>query len=115
MDDVLGLFGDPKRGGAEDISDLREGKRTMLVIDALRNCSFEDSRLILEGLGNPKLTLKDASRIRDIISASGAVERSRGLASRLTNDGTGSLDGAGLDPDVCRALRGIADDMLNRI
>ena len=35
-DDVLGLFGDPGRTGKDRDDDLREGKRTLLVLRALR-------------------------------------------------------------------------------
>ena len=34
-DDVLGLFGDPAETGKSALSDLREGKRTVLVLTAL--------------------------------------------------------------------------------
>ncbi|MCU0798452.1 MAG: polyprenyl synthetase family protein [Candidatus Thermoplasmatota archaeon] len=115
IDDIIGLFGDPKKGGASDISDIREGKRTLLVIDALKKVSEADASMVLNGLGDPDLTLADAARIREIVVASGAVERSRALASELTERGDSSLDGSGLDPTVCEALRVLADEMLGRV
>jgi len=113
-DDIMGLFGDPKKGGVKDISDLREGKRTLLIVDALKRVSEADASTLLNGLGDPKLKLEDAARIRDIVAASGAVERSRALASELTERGRSSLNGAGLDPAICEALRELADEMLGR-
>lgn len=113
-DDIMGLTGDPKKGGVSDISDIREGKRTLLVVDSLKKVSEEDRLVLLKGLGDPALTLSDAKRIRDMIAATGAVERSRALASELTERGKSSLDGGGLDPTVCDALRELADEMLGR-
>jgi len=113
-DDIIGLFGDPKKGGVKDISDLREGKRTLLIVDALKKVSEADASTLLNGLGDPRLKLEDAARIRDIVAASGAVERSRELASELTERGRSSLNGAGLDPAICEALRELADEMLGR-
>lgn len=113
-DDIMGLSGDPKKGGDTDISDIREGKRTLLVVDSLKKVSGQDASFLLKGLGDPALTLSDANKIRDIIAATGAVERSRALASELTERGKSSLVGADLDPAVCDALRELADEMLGR-
>jgi isopentenyl-diphosphate delta-isomerase type 1 len=96
-DDVLGLFGDPASTGKACTDDLREGKRTLLVLRALRLTTGADHRFLRRSLGNPDLDLADAHRCRDIVAASGArasvearieAERSRALAAIATLDPT---------------------------
>ncbi|MFD0330942.1 polyprenyl synthetase family protein [Streptacidiphilus monticola] len=52
-DDLLGVFGDPARTGKPSGDDLREGKRTLLVAEALAHATPADARLIDDLLGSP--------------------------------------------------------------
>ena len=114
VDDIIGLLGDPKRGGPSDISDIREGKRTLLIVDAIARVAPKDAELMLSCLGDPALTMERAERVREIVVASGAVERSRNLALELTEKGKAALSGDGLDKEICGALIDLADEMLKR-
>jgi geranylgeranyl diphosphate synthase type I len=71
-DDVLGLFGDPAATGKDPADDLREGKRTLLVLRALRLTDGRDHRVLLRALGDPDLDAAGARRCRAIVTASGA-------------------------------------------
>ncbi|HEX5365185.1 MAG TPA: polyprenyl synthetase family protein, partial [Acidimicrobiales bacterium] len=71
-DDVLGLFGDPDETGKSCVDDLREGKRTLLVVRALRLAPERDRRVLVASLGDPELDEADADRCRRIVAASGA-------------------------------------------
>jgi isopentenyl-diphosphate delta-isomerase type 1 len=72
-DDVLGLFGDPAATGKDPGDDLREGKRTLLVLRALRLTDGRDRRVLREALGDADLDAAGARRCRDIVTASGAL------------------------------------------
>jgi geranylgeranyl diphosphate synthase, type I len=73
-DDILGLFGDPVAMGKGATSDLREGKRTILVLRALE-LAGRPERAALEGmLGNPDVSDDEAERARSIVADSGALE-----------------------------------------
>ncbi len=72
-DDVLGLFGDPGRTGKDRDGDLREGKRTLLVLRALRLAGPAARRFLEAALGDPALTTGDAERCREIVAACGAL------------------------------------------
>ena len=89
-DDVLGLFGDPAATGKACTDDLREGKRTLLVLRALRLTTGVDHLFLRRSLGNPDLDVVDARRCRDIVATSGArasiearieAERARAVAA----------------------------------
>ena len=71
-DDVLGLFGDPAATGKDPDDDLREGKRTLLVLRALRLTDGRDHRVLRRALGDAHLDAADARRCRRIVTASGA-------------------------------------------
>jgi isopentenyl-diphosphate delta-isomerase type 1 len=71
-DDVLGLFGDPAATGKDPADDLREGKRTLLVLRALRLTAGRNHRFLRRALGDADLDADGARRCRDIVSASGA-------------------------------------------
>jgi geranylgeranyl diphosphate synthase, type I len=73
-DDILGLFGDPVTMGKGATTDLREGKRTILILRALEQARASD-RAVLEGmLGDPHVSDAEAEQARTIITASGALE-----------------------------------------
>ena len=71
-DDILGLFGDSRQTGKSTIDDLREGKRTLLVITALDLTSGASRRLLEASLGAADLDDRDAARCRTIIEECGA-------------------------------------------
>jgi isopentenyl-diphosphate delta-isomerase type 1 len=72
-DDVLGLFGDPEVTGKSRLDDLREGKRTVLVLRALDLASGDDRRVLAGALGDPDLDEATAARCRRIVARSGAL------------------------------------------
>lgn len=71
-DDLLGLFGDEAATGKSAWSDLAEGKRTLLVAEALARLDPHDRQLLDDELGRPGLSEDDALRLRDLIVDSGA-------------------------------------------
>jgi geranylgeranyl diphosphate synthase, type I len=71
-DDVLGLFGDPAATGKDPADDLREGKRTLLILRALRLTDGRHHRVLRRALGDPGLDAGGARRCRDIVTTSGA-------------------------------------------
>ena len=72
-DDVLGLFGDTRCTGKGTADDLREGKRTLLVLRAMR-LSTDAGRATLErALGNPDLDDVAVERCLEVVASSGAL------------------------------------------
>jgi isopentenyl-diphosphate delta-isomerase type 1 len=72
-DDVLGLFGDATETGKGTIDDVREGKRTVLMLRALRLASASQRAVLLAHLGDPDLDAGAAARVRDVVAATGAL------------------------------------------
>jgi geranylgeranyl diphosphate synthase type I len=101
-DDVLGVFGDPAVTGKDRDSDIREGKRTLLVARAIAAADPEDGEFLLSRLGRPDLDDREVERARAIL------ERARpsvvALIDELTADARAALRGAPIDPEAARLL-----------
>jgi geranylgeranyl diphosphate synthase, type I len=72
-DDILGLFGDPDETGKSAVSDLREGKRTMLILRALGAARHSERRELAGMLGRADVGEGDADRAREIVTSTGAL------------------------------------------
>ncbi|HEX6209115.1 MAG TPA: polyprenyl synthetase family protein [Actinomycetota bacterium] len=114
-DDILGVFGDPALTGKPRDSDLREGKRTVLIARALERAEHEEAAFLLERLGAPDLTDADVERIRGIIESSGALDAVGGLVAELADRARAALDVAGLPGDVRAALADLVETCTLRI
>jgi geranylgeranyl diphosphate synthase type I len=112
-DDVLGLYGDPERTGKGAVEDLREGKRTLLVLRALEHASTLDRRVLGSLLGKPDLDEADADRARQIVRDSGALASVEQLLDAQQEQARGHLPGV---PSPARgALEQLADLALFRV
>ncbi|MHA7277696.1 polyprenyl synthetase family protein [Arthrobacter sp. Hz1] len=113
-DDVLGVFGDPTVTGKPAGDDLREGKRTLLIAQALQGGSPADRTLLNGRLGQADLDDDDVARLRDTISSSGALQAVEALIARHAEAAARALGRLNLD-DVCRsALAGLATAAVSR-
>ena len=70
IDDVLGLTADEKVLGKPVGSDIREGKRTLIIVHALEHASEDQRKKILETLGNRSAS---PQRIQETVSLVGSL------------------------------------------
>lgn len=73
-DDVLGVFGDAARTGKESGEDLREGKLTLLAVEAFARATQPDAAELAGLFGRPGLDAAQVERARGLIDASGALD-----------------------------------------
>jgi len=71
-DDMLGVFSPELSTGKPFASDLRQGKRTVLLLEGLRRARRADRALLDRVLGNPKASRRDLERAVTFLSDSGA-------------------------------------------
>ena len=107
-DDLLGVFGDPTVTGKPAGDDLREGKRTLLVVHAMRGVDASTRRDLAAALGRADLTDDEVIELQVIITASGAVDAVEERIARLTDEAFDALGRTRLDPEAEPVLRELA-------
>jgi geranylgeranyl diphosphate synthase, type I len=106
-DDVLGLFGDPSTTGKGVLDDLREGKRTVLMLHALQLTDDRGRTVLRERLGNPTVDEDDAERVREVVYDCGALSAVEQLLAERQRDARRALEG--LEGPARAALEELAD------
>ena len=102
-DDVLGLLGEPERTGKSCTSDLREGKRTVLISRALALATPAQRAVLEAALGDAELDEGSAERCRTIVVESGALGVGRdGRARQLRRRRRRGEDAARASPRRAR-------------
>jgi geranylgeranyl diphosphate synthase type I len=91
-DDVLGVFGDPRQTGKPAGDDVREGKRTVLVVKALELGSDAERAGLERHLGDPRLDDEGVARVRAILVDTGALDAVEKLIDELTATAQTALD-----------------------
>ena len=91
-DDELGLVADERLLGKPKYSDIREGKRTILVIYALERAGETQRRTILASLGKSNSTRDELERAAKAIIELGALDFSNRLAEEFVRRGIRALE-----------------------
>lgn len=107
-DDLLDVFGSPDGACAPGLSDLREGKRTVLLALGLQQADPHQRERLDQLVGRADLEERDAAEIRDILLATGAREETERMITSRYEHVLRVLDRAGFPSAADRALRGLA-------
>lgn len=91
QDDILGMFGTEEKIGKPVDSDIKEGKKTLLILKALNNGNDNDRSTILRALGNKNIQPKTIEDVRKIITETGSLDYSNALALDLIEDAIKAL------------------------
>jgi geranylgeranyl diphosphate synthase type I len=91
-DDIMGIFGTDETTGKNTLSDIREGKRTLLTTHALEHASAVDKEFLEKMLGNAELTTLQFTRCQQIIQESGALVHAQQVLREYVDKAIMSLD-----------------------
>jgi geranylgeranyl diphosphate synthase type I len=86
QDDVLGVVGNQKKFGKPIGSDIREGKRTLVIIKAISKAPKKDRNAILRAVGKRDASKQDIEAAIEALKRSGAVEYVAKLARKFVSD-----------------------------
>ena len=92
-DDLIGVMGDPKVTKKPVGNDLREGKKSLPILMAIKLAKGKDKKIILKAFGNSKATKNDLNRAVDIIRSLGIEESVRKQALKYAEKAEKSLSG----------------------
>jgi geranylgeranyl diphosphate synthase type I len=85
IDDVLALTADEKVLKKPVGNDIREGKRTLMVVYALKKAKTAQRQKILETLGNQNATPEQIKETIKLIDSLGAIRYAKNLAEKYIN------------------------------
>ncbi len=86
QDDILGITGDEKLLGKNVGSDIREGKRTTIVLHAYQNAGAAEREYLDRWLGNPFISETEIERVRRILVEFNGIEYTRNLAEAIVGE-----------------------------
>lgn len=113
-DDVLGLFGEEGIVGKSTLSDMREGKNTVLINRARELASDSQKGEIEIIWGNGTAKHEDLEKIRKIVSGSGALKWMDEENGRLIEKARSEIDTITKDPKLQTILREVCTYFLVR-
>ncbi|MEM0085550.1 MAG: polyprenyl synthetase family protein, partial [Zestosphaera sp.] len=72
-------------------SDLREGKKTVLVIYSLSKLSSDEGKKLMSTLGKRDASIEELKSVAELIKSTGAVEFADSLADKYLKQGLEAL------------------------
>lgn len=112
-DDILCLKGDPRETKKPKGSDIRNGKKTIIIIYALETLSNDRRAELLELLGKKDASEHEVERAITILESAGALDRAQRVASEMIAKAKTLLDDLP-DSEHRTLLRELADYMITR-
>ena len=113
-DDLLSAFGDPKQTGKPFGSDLRRGKRTLLLKHALKRARGREHRLLDRVVGNPAASDADVRRAVEVVERSGAREVVEQRIDELVAEGRSALQSGRITAQGLELLQGATEALTAR-
>ena len=112
-DDILGIFGDSDVTGKSALDDLHEGKRTVLMLRAMRLADAGQRAVLESALGDPDLDDAGADRVREVVVATGALAS---VEARVAADHARAVEAIDEVPEPARsALVDLAQLAIRRV
>ena len=93
-DDLLDVVGSSAATGKPVGGDIREGKRTVLLADALSAASEQERGELIRIFESPERTHDDVERTIALFRSTGAIERSQERIATLWHASSGAIDAA---------------------
>lgn len=98
IDDIIGTFGDSRKTGKPTDSDIKEGKKTLLLIKAIENADDDQLKVISKVVGNRQATDQEIDKVRTIFKETGSLDFANKKAEKLFNNCISYLDN--LEPKI---------------
>lgn len=91
QDDILGLFGKEEIIGKSSLSDLVEGKQTLLILEARKRANSAEQKILNELVGKKEITEAEANQVREIVLKTGALEYVQIIAQKFVAEAQQAL------------------------
>ena len=91
-DDILGTFGDEKKTGKPADSDIKEGKKTCLLIEALNKLDKKSKKTLSQIMEKELISDEDVNIVRDLYAQADVVSTCKKLADSYYQEAKESLN-----------------------
>lgn len=93
IDDLIGVIGDPRVTKKPVGNDIREGKKSLPILLAIKTATGKEKKTILKAFGNASISKRDVESAVDVISSLGIEETVRRKASHHLETARRSISG----------------------
>ncbi|MCS5527860.1 MAG: polyprenyl synthetase family protein [Nitrosopumilus sp.] len=90
-DDLIGVMGDPKVTKKPVGNDLREGKKSLPILMAIKLAKGNEKKIILKAFGNSKISMNDLNKAVKVIRSLGIEDKVRNEALKYAEKSEKSL------------------------
>lgn len=115
QDDIFGVFGDEETIGKSVLSDIIEGKITLLYIQARKKASSRQISLLSKLYGRDKISKNDADKIKRVFVETGALTYAKSQVFKYVKKAEEVIPKLGASQDVQIIFEELADYLVNRI
>ncbi|HEX9927870.1 MAG TPA: polyprenyl synthetase family protein [Pyrinomonadaceae bacterium] len=81
QDDILGIIGNQEEIGKPVGSDIREGKKTIIVLEAMSKASLAEKQMIMKVLGNQNASIAEIQEVIELLRKLNGIKRCQDLAN----------------------------------
>jgi geranylgeranyl diphosphate synthase type I len=113
-DDILGVYGDQVALGKSVLSDMREGKQTMLLHFAYRDCTPAQRKALKSSWGNRSATADDLATVQQLFRDTGSLGKVTALADDYLASSLQALDQSALSTPAKAELERMAKFAVSR-
>lgn len=114
-DDILGIFGEEKLTGKSVLSDIREGKRTLLVVKTWEKLSkTQDRKLFRQLIGKEDISQKEIFWIKETIKNTGVLSYCQSKCERRVEQAKRMLEEEKFNTEAKLFLLKLADFIILR-
>ncbi len=114
QNDLLGTFGDENLVGKSVLSDLREGKYTLLIWLTMKRADKDQRRLLEDKLGSPDVTLSDLEEVKSCMTKLGVKGEAEAMIKRYLDDAAAAVPSLRLTHEASQELLNLVEQCRNR-
>ncbi len=114
-DDIIGVFGQKEITGKSASSDIKEGKATLLLIEARKQVNQKQLDILDKYYGQDKVTENEAEIIRKVFIETGALTCTEEKAKEYMTEAKAQISTMKISSNMRKILFELVDDLTNRV